>query len=93
MFTYLYILHRNAKLWTPIDAAASKGHAKVVELLIEAESDINPTDKEKTTPLHHAAVGGHVEVVNLLLEYEADVGLLDTSGSSPLDMAINSDHE
>ncbi len=76
-----------------MDAAASKGHAKVVQLLIEAEADLDPTDKEKSTPLHHAALGGHLDVVKVLLENKADVTIKNTNGNTPLDQAIISDHE
>ena len=84
---------RNAKLWTPIDVASAKGHHKVVELLIEADSEVDPKDKEKTTPLHHAASNGHLKVVKILLENGADTDVMDLNGNSPLDLAINSDHE
>ena len=84
--------YRNATLWTPMDAAAYKGHAKVMQLLIETGSDVNPVDKQKTTPLHLAAKEGHLEVANVLLKNDADVGL-DANGNSPLDLAITFDHE
>ena len=87
------MFYRNAVLWTPLDAAAYKGHAKVAQLLIETESDVNPVDRQKSTPLHLAAQEGHLEVVNVLLENDGDVGLLDTNGNSPLDLAITFDHE
>lgn len=83
---------RNSSLWTPLDIAAYKGHAKVVGLLIESGSDVNPVDKQKITPLHLAAQKGHLEVANILLEHDADVGK-DANGNTPLDTAITYDHE
>ena len=83
---------RNAVLWTPLDCAASRGHEKVVEVLIEAGADVNPTDKQQTTPLHLAAQEGHLNVVQTLLEYNADVGKC-SNGLNSLDMAIDNGHE
>lgn len=40
---------RNAVLWTPMHCAANGGWHKVVTLLIEAEADIDPTDKTKVS--------------------------------------------
>ena len=87
------MFYRNAGLCTPLVAAAYRGHAKVAQLLIETESDVNPVDKQKSTPLHIAAQEGHLELANVLLENDGDVGLLDTNGNSPLDLAITLDHE
>ena len=36
-------------MWTPLDCAASKGHAKVADILLEFDSPIDPTDKTKVT--------------------------------------------
>ena len=38
-------LCRNAIYWTPIDAAASGGWDRTVQLLIDHESDLDPKDK------------------------------------------------
>ena len=36
-------------MWTPLDCAAAKGHAKVADILLEFDSPIDPTDKTKVT--------------------------------------------
>ena len=40
------MLFRNKEGMTPLGAASSKGHIKVVQLLIEYEVEINPDFKE-----------------------------------------------
>ena len=62
-------------------------------MLIEAHSEVDPTDKEGTTPLHRAACNGHLKVVKILLDNSANANALDVDGNSPLDLAINCDHE
>ena len=79
-------------MWTPIDCAANKGHENVVQVLVNAGADINPTDKQQTTPLHLAAQEGHLNVVTLLLESNADAGKCANTRNA-LDMAIDNGHE
>ena len=87
-----HCVHRNSTLWTPLDCAASKGQERVVEVLIRAGADVNPTDKQQTTPLHLAAQEGHLNVVKTLLENNADAGKR-SNGLNSLDMAIDNGHE
>ena len=84
---------RNATLWTPMDCAAFSGHEKVIEVLIDAGADVNPTDKLQITPLHLAAQAGHLNVVKVLLENDADVGKCSANNLNSLDMAIDNGHE
>jgi ankyrin repeat protein len=61
--------------------AAQLGHAKVVELLLDAGEDPNRYNPERLhahgTPLHHAALNGHLAVVRLLVERGARLDLKD----------------
>lgn len=86
------MVFRNSTLWTPLDCAASKGQEQVVEVLIKAGADVNPTDKQQTTPLHLAAQEGHLGVVKILLENNADVSK-SSNGLNSLDRAIDNGHE
>ena len=86
------ILCRNEILWTPIDCAASNGHARVVHELVSAKAEIDPKDKLKTTPLHLAAKEGHVSAVETLIEHNASVTSRDHRGYNPLDWAIENGH-
>lgn len=85
-------MYRNANLWTPIDCAAHGGHDKVVDVLITAGADVNPTDKLQTTPLHLASQEGHLSVVNILLKHNAEAGKC-TNKLNALDIAIDNGHE
>ena len=91
--TIIVVLLRNAAWWTPLDAASYKGHSKVVQVLIEAGADVNPTDKQLTTPLHLAAKEGHLNIVHILLNNGAQVCQRDINELSSLDMAIDNGHE
>jgi ankyrin repeat protein len=88
------IVSRNEVLWTPLDCAASKGHARVIERLVnfKAGSDIDPKDKLNTTPLHLAAKEGHVTAVETLIKYGARVSDRDYRGFNALDWAIENGH-
>ena len=53
--------------WTPLLAAASRGHAEVAGLLLEFGADLNQASNYGCTPLLTAAQNGHTEVAQLLL--------------------------
>ena len=89
---YNNISCRNEILWTPIDCAASNGHARVVHELVSAKAETDPKDKLKTTPLHLAAKEGHVTAVETLIEHNASVTSRDHRGYNPLDWAIENGH-
>ena len=56
---------------SPLHYAASGGHVETVNLLLEYQAHIDPSDEYMWTPLHYATQGGHIEVTvnnyNLLL--------------------------
>ena len=83
---------RNEILWTPIDCAASRGHARVIQELIVAKAEIDPKDKLKTTPLHLAAKRGHVAAVETLIKHKASMSSRDNRGFNALDWAIENGH-
>ena len=58
-----------------IHAAAAKGHADVVELLIKSNISI-PNNTSYPTPLHLAAGNGHLEVVKLFYEHNVTFDLI-----------------
>ena len=52
---------------TALIAAAAKGHAAALELLLARGGAAGATDFEGYGAIHHAAVGGHVAAARLLL--------------------------
>ena len=54
-------------MWTPLDCAAAYGQQKCAKILLDANADINPMDRNKVTPLHLAAKYGHEHTVKLLI--------------------------
>ena len=87
---------RSISSTTPIDEAALNGHEEVVQLLIEADVEVNPKDNDCTrvSPLHLAAEKGHLEVVKVLLENCARVDWEHPEDKiTPLEVAIREKHE
>lgn len=56
---------------------AERGHAKILETLLECGFDPNVKDSNGVEALHRAAMGGHVEAVRVLLAHGASVNALD----------------
>ena len=79
--------------WEPLHYAASDGHRRVVEVLLdESKVDINRRNSNGGTPIYHAARNGHVEVVRLLLERGADATIANDKGFRPLYVAAEKNH-
>jgi ankyrin repeat protein len=72
---------------TPLSTAASKGHIKILELLITKGAEVDKKDSFKVTPLHRAARSGHKSVSELLISKNANVNAIDIYGGTPLDYA------
>lgn len=72
---------------TPLIAAAQRGHADVVGVLLAAGAKVNVADTRGRTPLMAAVEAGDAESVSLLLARNADVLAVDDTGRSALDMA------
>jgi ankyrin repeat protein len=73
--------------YTPLHAAAEKGHKEVAELLLTNKADVHAKCDNGWTPLHAAAYHGHEDVVVLLVANKADVNAKDYDGYTPLHMA------
>ena len=57
---------------TPFQAAACRGQADVMELLLDRGAELNGRDMVGETALMKAAYGGHLDAVTLLVERGAD---------------------
>lgn len=95
--SYFQFHFRNSLHQTPLHLAASKGHCRIVHILIEEfHAEIDPVDTVGSTPLQVAAELGHDKVVKVLLKHEADVSQKKqngSNGSNVLDIAIDNGHE
>ncbi|XP_059139660.1 ankyrin repeat domain-containing protein 50-like [Physella acuta] len=59
--------------WTPLLAAADKGHYHVVKLLLSSRSNVNWVNKKGQSALLFASRKGYTEIVKLLLQHKANV--------------------
>jgi ankyrin repeat protein len=73
--------------WTPLHAAASKGHLRIVRLLLIKEADPNLQDNEHYIPLHWACIAQSKEVAELLVTENADVNANNGYFYTPLHLA------
>lgn len=58
--------------WTPLHVAAVDGQLKIVEMLIEAGSDLAKPDSSGWTAKEHAALRGHMSIARLLAKHTRD---------------------
>ena len=74
---------------TPMHAAASGGHTKILSLLIEHGVHVDCRGRSKRTALHITSWEGKVEAGEFLLNRGADVNARDHFNGSPLMYAAN----
>lgn len=76
-----------------IHLAAMRGHARVVNLLLENDASPDEADSMGRTALHHAAAHSHHDLVNQLLsKHEVFVNPVDKNGETPLSRAAELGH-
>lgn len=59
--------------WCALHLACEKGHARIVDLLLQAGAKFSLEKEDKCNALHVAAFAGHVECLEILLRHGAEV--------------------
>ena len=81
---------------TPLHLAASNGHVKICQLIMEHLSDKNPANDYWLggfTPFHEAAKNGHLAVCQLMIDNLADKNPATTAARvTPLHLAAQNGH-
>jgi len=79
---------------TPLNAATSYGHYKIIDLLLANGADINFESDEilsfSRTPLSIACYKGDIKLAKYLLDHGADINLMSGLYGNPLHAAISS---
>jgi ankyrin repeat protein len=78
---------------TPLQYAASSGHAEVVKLLLDRDAAIDATDSFGRTPLMWAAQAGHMDAVRVLLDRRANPHAKTQQGWTALRYAREGGHK
>ena len=53
---------------TPLHLAASEGHRKICQVLLNFGADIREISADRTTSLHSAILNGHSEIARMILK-------------------------
>ncbi|MEO2017240.1 MAG: acyltransferase family protein [Fuerstiella sp.] len=69
-----------------LTVAVFLGHTEMVEMLLDAEADVNQRNRDQGTALHSAAFVGRAEEAAILLRAGADADALDGNGQTPKDL-------
>lgn len=72
---------------TPMHAAASRGHLRVMQYLKAQRAYLHPRTVQNWTPLHHAVRFGHQNVVSYLLANRSPLNLRTRTGQTVFDIA------
>ena len=81
--------HCDSQNETALHYAAKKGHAEVVQVLIDAGADIDTRNNDGHSPLHCASTSGALEVVKVLVEAGARANVTDDDGRTCLFLAAS----
>eukprot|EP00752_Nemacystus_decipiens_P016405 g14662.t1 len=88
-------LRENMLDFSPLDVAATMGHADVVRLIVDHGIDVNAASRDGITALHAAASRNRLEVIDVLVAAGADVNAEQVGqgeGDTCLHMAASHAH-
>lgn len=74
--------------WAPLHYAATNGHTKVIQLLLDNHAYIDASSPNGSTPLMMAAMYGTVDAVQLLLDAGADPSIKNGLELTAIDFAM-----
>ncbi|CAL4060891.1 unnamed protein product, partial [Meganyctiphanes norvegica] len=77
---------------TPLYMACHWGHSTIVEMLVNANADVNMANDYGETPLSVASSIGDSTIVEMLLNANADVNIAQDDGFTPLQTACSFGH-
>jgi len=73
--------------YTPLHAAAERGHEMVMYVLLDHGADVNSQDDEGAAPLHYASGAGYEQLCDILLRHGADANMQEKKGYTALHYA------
>ncbi|XP_037083097.1 transient receptor potential cation channel subfamily A member 1 homolog isoform X2 [Pollicipes pollicipes] len=88
----LMVADKDQRLNTALHLAVDSGSQATVELLLDAEADVNVCNDTGDTPLHAAVVGGQLDIVQLLVRHHAAINVQNYQGQTPLHRAAMFNH-
>ena len=85
---------KDEKDYSPWMKAASRGHTKIIKVLLDADAQTNATDNRGATALMMVTEGGHEAIVRYLLQKHADTRVKYSAGETAIDIAVaKNDHD
>nr|XP_018912083.1 PREDICTED: serine/threonine-protein phosphatase 6 regulatory ankyrin repeat subunit C-like [Bemisia tabaci] len=69
--------------------SAKRGYLEILEMLLEAGTEVNSTVSQGKTALHYAALRGDLKMIQVLLEYKADIDSQTNIGETPLTISAS----
>ena len=84
---------RHGDYGNALNAASEGGHEKVVQILIDAEADVNAQNQYGCPVLFSASVNGHEKIVQMLIDAGADVNAQNVYYGNALHAASTRGHE
>ncbi|KAF2971905.1 hypothetical protein GQX73_g1747 [Xylaria multiplex] len=73
---------------TPLHIAASRGHDRIIRILLQHQPDCNERDSDGLTPLFHACMGAYEHIATLLLDHGARLDDKDNQGRTVLHLTV-----